>query len=511
MMAVKRTETGVRLSRLLPGIHRSIDREVRGITTDSRRVVPGTVFFARRGLTVDAAAFIDEAIRAGAVAVVREGEPAGIGFSRGVPEIRVTDLAGVLGRAAHRFYGEPSRKLQITGVTGTNGKTSVSHFIAHALSAADEGGPAAGVIGTLGYGAAGNLEPGSLTTPDVTDLHRILANMSAAGIRDVVLEVSSHALSQGRVESVRFGVAVFTNLSRDHLDYHGDMSAYGASKARLFSAPGLHHAVINADDEFGRELLQGADRNLGLIAYSLDGEPLRFPGRNVTAVHGRLAGIDAAGFDLEILMAGEHGRLRAPLPGRFNAHNLLAALGALCARGLGFARALDLLARIPAVPGRMQRVENTAGDPLVVVDYSHTPDALSSALRSLREHCAGRLWCVFGCGGDRDAGKRPQMGAVAEALADFIVLTDDNPRSEDGDRIIEAISEGFTRLEIGGASLFIERDRSRAIALAVEAASADDVILVAGKGHETYQETSGVLRPFSDLAAARNALQGKRS
>lgn len=512
MMAAASRQAGIPLSRLLPEIDRRIDREVHGITADSRRVLPGTVFFARRGLTVDAAAFIDDAVRAGAAAVVREGDPGWHLLSGKVPEIVVADLAGALGTAAHRFYGEPSAGLRLIGVTGTNGKTSVSHFIAHALNAESAGGkPTAGVIGTLGYGPAGKLEPGLLTTPEVTDVHRILAEMRSAALRDVVMEISSHALSQGRVAGARFDTAVFTNLTRDHLDFHENLSAYGASKARLFSTPGLNHAVINADDAFGRELLNSADKNLDLIAYTLDRDPPRFPETSVTVVHGRLAGIDAAGFEVEIRMAAEHGRLRVPALGRFNAHNVLAALGALSAGGLGFARALDLLRNLPPVPGRMQRVKESSKDPLVVVDYSHTPDALSSALQSLREHCGGRLWCVFGCGGDRDEGKRPQMGAVAEELADFVVLTDDNPRSEDGDAIINAITEGFTRIETGGESLFVERDRSRAITLAVERAAADDIVLVAGKGHETYQEIDGVRRPFSDAAAVRNALKVRRS
>ncbi|MDX1512550.1 MAG: UDP-N-acetylmuramoyl-L-alanyl-D-glutamate--2,6-diaminopimelate ligase [Gammaproteobacteria bacterium] len=512
MMAAARRHAGILLSRLLPGVPAGMDREIRGITADSRQVAPGTVFFARRGLTVDGASFIDDALRAGAAGVVREGEPGARLLAGEVPEITVADVANALGLAAHRFFGEPSAELRLTGVTGPNGKTSVSHFIAQALSArATNGNPAAGIIGTLGYGPAGKLEPGVLTTPDVTDLHRLLAEMRSAGLREIVMEVSSHALSQGRVAGIRFDTAVFTNLSRDHLDFHGSMADYGAAKEQLFHTPGLEHAVINVKDEFGRRLLGNLAGIPDVVAYTTGGAEVEDFGRKIRIIRGKLLVADADGLELEASTGSESGTLRVPLLGRFTADNLLAAMGALMASGIPFVEAIELLRGISPVPGRMQPFDHRQEEPLVVVDYSHTPEALDSALRSLREHCVGRLWCVFGCGGDRDPGKRSQMGAVADALADVVVLTDDNPRGEDGDAIVDAIVEGIERLKLEKGNLIIERDRAAAIANAIRRAEAGDVILVAGKGHETYQETRGVRRPFSDAAAVRNALEARRT
>ena len=489
------------------------NREVSAVCMDSRDVEPGAVFFARHGLTHDAGRFVGEAVRAGAVATVREGGPS-VGISdAGVVEIFVPDLAACAGEAAHRFYGRPTEAMRVIGVTGTNGKTSVSHFVAHGLSHSRSSHPApVGLIGTLGYGMTSRLHPGMLTTPDVIHLHRLLAELRAQGADHTVMEVSSHALSQKRVEGVRFDTAVFTNLSRDHLDFHGDMETYGAAKTRLFMTRELRRAVVNLDDVLGVEILNTVPKGVRVTAYTMGSAPQLTPARNPESVlRGKLESVDPEGIRLAIRSDQGEGELSVPLLGRFNAHNLLAALGVLLEEEIAFERALDCLRNLPSVPGRMQRFGQGPGQPLIVVDYAHTPGALEAALRALREHCAGRLWCVFGCGGDRDEGKRAQMGAVAESLADIVVLTDDNPRNEDGDAILQGILDGLSRTNEESGRLFVQRDRAAAIKHAVQSAGADDIVLVAGKGHETYQEVLGVRRPFSDAAAVRAALEARPS
>ncbi len=516
MMTSAAKNSSPRLSELLAGfavLDDAMDREVSAVCMDSREVDPGAVFFARRGLIHDGTRFVGDAVRAGAVAVVREGRPGTAIDKAGVVEIQVPDIRVCAGEVAHRFYGRPSEAMRVVGVTGTNGKTSVSHFIAHGLGAgASPRSAAVGVIGTLGYGTLGALDAGILTTPDVTHLHRLLADLRAGGADDTVMEVSSHALSQGRVEGVRFDTAVFTNLSRDHLDFHRDMRSYGAAKARLFMTEGLGHAVVNLDDAFGRELLGTIPARVPVTAYSMetgftpDGE--RKPNALLRA---NLARVDPAGIALDIEFENQKAKLQAPILGSFNGHNLLAALAVLLQSGVTLEHAVASLRDVPSVPGRMQRFGQVSGAPLVVVDYAHTPGALEAALRALRAHCVGRLWCVFGCGGDRDEGKRAQMGAVADSLADVIVITDDNPRYEEGDVIVEGILKGIKNASTRGSRLIVERDRAAAIQQAVSGAGADDIVLVAGKGHETYQEIRGVRRPFSDAAAVRSALEARKS
>jgi UDP-N-acetylmuramoyl-L-alanyl-D-glutamate--2,6-diaminopimelate ligase len=374
----------------------------------------------------------------------------------------------------------------------------VCHFVASALDGevGDRGG--CGIIGTLGQGRPGALRGGGLTTPDALTTHRALADLYAAGCERVAMEVSSHALDQRRLAGVRFSTAVFTNLSRDHLDYHGSMAEYARAKARLFAWPGLQSAVINRDDAHGRVLAGSLSQDVRLITYGTG------PTRGLRGEHlvGRVMGLTADGLELAVDGVFGRGVVRARLAGRFNALNLLAAVGTLVAEGIELQQVLARLGAARAVPGRMEPFGGSRGRPLVVVDYAHTPDALGQALESLRDQCRGRLCCVFGCGGDRDAGKRPAMGAVAARLADALVLTDDNPRGENGDQIVDAILRGMP----AGARVTVERDRAAAICLAVTAAGADDAVLVAGKGHETVQEVAGVRRPFSDAAAVRAAL-----
>ena len=514
MMAAQGLSTSWRLAGLLDGVVQvpdSLDVAVSGLTADSREILPGQIFVARRGATTDGARFLDDAVAGGAVALVREGEPGCLARGDGVVDVRVPDVVACTGLLADRFFDHPSRDLQVIGITGTNGKTSVAHFIAQAIhmaAAGDEGETACGVLGTLGQGLHGALRPTRLTTPDVIAVHRQLAELRALGARKVVMEVSSHALDQGRVECVDFDGAVFTNLSRDHLDYHGGMQAYGDAKRKLFHCHALGYAVINEDDAFGAQLLDDCGPRLQTVAYGVatHGEAAPAPGKTPW-LRGHL--IDPGDSTMTLSVSGSfgEGRLASGLVGRFNAYNLLAALGVLLCMDWPLASALQRLSLVQAPAGRMQRFGGDAGEPLVVVDYSHTPDSLARALESLRGQCPGKLWCVFGAGGDRDRGKRPMMGAAAAALADAIVLTDDNPRSESGDRIIGDIRAGIPE----GFQVSTERDRAAAIRLTVAQAVPGDVVLVAGKGHESYQESGGRRLPFSDAAAVRVALEARRT
>jgi UDP-N-acetylmuramoyl-L-alanyl-D-glutamate--2,6-diaminopimelate ligase len=509
MMAAERLSTSWRLAGLLDGmvvVPEALDVPVTGLGADSRTIKPGQIFIARRGATTDGARYIDDAARAGAAALLREGEPGCELRPDGVVEVRVADVAASAGMLADRFYDHPSRDLEVVGVTGTNGKTSVTHFVAKALSTADEA--PCGVLGTLGHGMYGALRPSKLTTPDVISVHGQLAELRAAGARRTIMEVSSHALDQGRVAGVDFDGAVFTNLTRDHLDYHGGMLAYGDAKRALFECPTLRYAAINADDAFGAELLAAERAGVRSVAYGIDSDVEAPPAEHPSAwLRARIDDPRDAAIALSIRGSFGEGRLQSKLYGRFNAYNLLASLAVLLLMDRPLDTALRRLAEVEAPPGRMQRFGGSGGEPLVVVDYSHTPDSLARALESLREQCSGTLWCVFGAGGERDRGKRPMMGAAAAAHADAIVLTDDNPRGEDGDRIIDDIRSGIP----DGARVLTERDRAAAIALALAAAGPGDTVLVAGKGHENYQEAGGRRLPFSDAAAVRAALEAQRT
>jgi len=474
---------------------------VRGISADSRRVRESDLFFACATSAQAARAHIEQAARSGACAVVC---PPGVQGHGATPCIEVADVRACLGEVAHRFHGRPSRALRVIGVTGTNAKTSVSHFIAHALSRRRGSGERdpCGLIGTLGYGLYAALEAGLLTTPDCICVHERLAAIRAAGATFAVMEVSSHALSQQRVAGVRFDTAVFTNLSRDHLDYHSQMSEYAAAKRRLFEVPGLRRAVINTGDDYGRVLADTLPDTVEVWRYIMADEAS--PGGE--AVLGRILRSDRARLDLAVTARAGSARISAPLLGGFNGANLLAALAGLLACDVSLGSAAAALQGVPAVAGRMQPFGGTSRQALVVVDYSHTPDALANALRALREQAPGPIWCVFGCGGDRDRGKRAQMGRVAATLADRIVVTDDNPRSEDGTRIVEEILGGITAT----ADVRVIRDRAAAITHAVRHALPRHTVLVAGKGHESYQEIAGVRRPFSDAAVVRRVLEAAR-
>jgi UDP-N-acetylmuramoyl-L-alanyl-D-glutamate--2,6-diaminopimelate ligase len=504
MMAARKRQQGVRLSSLLQGFGAAPahDPVVAGISIDSRKVRPGDLFLACTGTHTSGVRFIAEAARAGAVAAVAEARNLDAAIRWTIPVVAIEGLSGVAGVIAGRFFGEPTRFMPVIGVTGTNGKSSVSHFVSAAL--ARIGGRPAGLIGTLGHGVPGDLSPGNLTTPDPIELQRILAGMRDRGFRRVVMEVSSHALEQHRVAGVNFGIGVFTNLSRDHLDYHGDMESYGRAKEQLLFQPGLRAAVLNLDDPFGRALRDRHKDRIEVIGWRIAGDAAEAnPGSG--EIVGRITREGIGDLAIRIDCAWGRTELGARLTGRFNAGNLMAALGALLADRVPFERAVEALAESVPVPGRMETFTKP-GAPIVIVDYAHTPDALAKALAALRGRRPGRLVCVFGCGGDRDAGKRPLMGGIAEAQADVVYVTSDNPRSEPPRKIIDSILAGTRQAR----PIVIEPDRAAAIARAIGDAGPDDIVLVAGKGHEDYQEIAGLRHPFSDREIVTRLLEAGR-
>lgn len=471
-----------------------------GITADSRRLGAGQVFAAWPGFQTDGRQFIGAAMERGAAAVLWE---AADGFNPGplpVPSFAVEGLRELAGHLAHEIYARPSERLWLVGVTGTNGKTTVTQMLAGALQGL---GTRCGIIGTLGNGLAGELESALNTTPDALELHRLLAGFVDAGAGAAVMEVSSIGLDQGRVNGACFDVAIFTNLSRDHLDYHGSMDVYAQAKARLFALPGLASNVINIDDPFGLTLarrLLGEGREVIACTHhraSLD----VLPGARVLLAD-RLQ-LSATGLRFTLQWEGREVEIQVRMVAPFNVSNLLAVAGALLVRGLPFDELQPSLARLTPPAGRMQLVGGVC-EPLVVIDYAHTPDALAQVLQALRATVRsreGRLVCVFGCGGDRDPGKRPIMGELAGQQADRVIVTSDNPRTEDPMKILHEVA--------AGAGPVAERivDRAQAIGIAIAEAAANDVVLIAGKGHEPYQEVLGQRLPFSDLEQASFALR----
>lgn len=493
---------GPRLSTLLAGltdVSPAQDRAIQGLAMDSRKVRAGDLFLACAGGRAHGLGFAVDAVRAGALAIVYEQddrETGLIALGLGVPMLAVPGLREKIGIIADRFYGHPSRELFVAGVTGTNGKTSYSQFLAQALERRQH---RCGVIGTLGYGLYGSLASGAHTTPDALTLHALLADMRAQGARSVVMEVSSHGLSQGRAAGVAFDVAAWTNLTRDHLDYHGDMKAYFEAKRRLFGMPGVRYAVVNADDPYGQLLCKSLPPAVELIRYGLGTQAVaQRDERGARYVLGTDLRLHSAGFDMRVASSWGEGTLSSSLLGRFNASNLLAVLATLLTMDMPLAEALGLLEQASTVPGRMERFGGGPDRPLVVVDYAHTPDALEQVLLALRAHCTGQLWCVFGCGGERDSGKRPMMGAAAERCADRVVITNDNPRREDPTQIIVEIQTGLQRPD----RAYVQHDRAAAIRFAIENARPGDVVLLAGKGHEEYQLIGDEKFPFSDRVLA---------
>ena len=481
------------LADLLQGIVDAPAIPMHGISSDSRDVGEGDVFLAVQGETSHGLDFVAEAAESGVAAIVWDASTGTTPEYTGVPVIAVPDLASRLGEIADRFYGEPSAALGVVGVTGTNGKTTVAWMIAQASALLGE---RCGYLGTLGFGVD-ELQGGEgMTTPAAVELHGRLAEFVERGASRAAIEVSSHALAQGRVDGVRFDTAMFTNLTRDHLDYHTDMSDYFECKARLFLDCSPVHRIVNLDSEYGERLAARCGQQVITVSTNFDrvanGRPYVFV-RSVVA--------NARGFDVSFASSWGDGRFGLQVPGDFNVANAALVLALLLNSGTDLGRACDVLSQLSAPPGRMQRV---AGKGLAAyVDYAHTPHALEVALRALRPHCRGKLWCVFGCGGDRDAGKRPQMGRAVDRFADHAVLTSDNPRSEDPQAIIRDIVAGLLRPE---RATIIE-DRAAAIGWTLQQAADNDVVLIAGKGHEGYQEIGAERRPFSDYAVAAAALR----
>lgn len=501
MMARHTSSDMPSLTTLLAGISdvpAAADRQISGMELDSRRIRPGSLFVALEGSRTSGARFMHEAIANGAAAILVDSSIKLEPLFLPVPVCRVPDLQAKTGLIASRFYSHPSHDLRVTGITGTNGKTSIAWYLGQTLSA--DSSNAVGIIGTLGFGVFGELTASANTTPDAITVQRILDQFRSSHVREVAMEVSSHALDQGRVNGVLFDAAVFTNLSRDHLDYHPDMAAYANAKKKLFQSAGLQQAVINADDEFGARLIAEFSGQVNTVSYGLyDSVNVR---QVPAMVEGRVKRQDINALLLEINSPWGSGELLSHLTGKFNAWNLLATLSVLCLHNVPFESALERLSRVQGVPGRMEYFGN-ANTPAIIVDYSHTPDALEQALNSLRGHCRGKLVCVFGCGGDRDRGKRPQMGRIAETGADRVILTSDNPRSELPDDIIDDIKKGMSGL----VPVEVYTDRELAIITAITTSALEDVVLIAGKGHETWQEVSGIKLNFSDRDMVRTLLE----
>ena len=487
--------SGVELATLLHGRVAAPRVVVRDLVLDSRQVMAGDAFAAVGGRSTHGLEHVAAAIARGAIAILWDPSAGGElpGLPPSVTAVAVPGLQELLGELADRFYGAPSDTVDVAGVTGTNGKTTCAW-----LYAACRGGQGA-YLGTLGAGRPPALAPTSHTTLDVLSLHRTLAGFRDAGLRHAGIEVSSHALDQDRVAGVRMPVVAFTNLTRDHLDYHGTMEAYGAAKERVLHCRGVRHAVVNVGDAFGAGLASRAPTGVDVTRVSVAG-PAPGQGHHVAA---HKVECHAAGIDIEGSTHAGPFRLSSPLVGAFNAENLLVVLGMLLATGMPLAAAAEALSAAAPPPGRMEAFRVGTDGPTIVVDYAHTPDALAKALAALRVHTAGSLWCVFGCGGDRDAGKRPLMAAAAEAGSDRIVVTDDNPRGEDPDRIVAMITAAFS----GRVPVHVERDREAAIRGARDASRRGDVILVAGKGHEDYQIYGNERRVFSDRAVAESLLR----
>ncbi|MDB5906714.1 MAG: UDP-N-acetylmuramoyl-L-alanyl-D-glutamate--2,6-diaminopimelate ligase [Massilia sp.] len=485
------------------------------LASDSRRVAAGDVFFAYPGETGDGRAFIGAAIAQGAAAVVYDERDFAWQPEWSVPNLAVAGLKKIAGPIAHACHGMPDAAMFTVGVTGTNGKTSCAVWLGQAM--ARLGDPTA-VIGTLGVGMfKGRAEPvfdvTGYTTPDAVLLAGKVAAMRDAGATALAIEVSSIGLEQGRALGMHFDVALFTNLTRDHLDYHGDMASYEAAKLKLFEWPGLKAAVLNLDDPAGRRLVAHLQAKFGaalpLIGYTLDDQAAQPDLDNVAMLRASQFRSRNSGTDFHLDSPYGSATVKTQLVGHFNISNALAVFGALMAKGVALRAAVEALEALTPAPGRMQQVGGQDA-PMVVIDYAHTPDALEKtllALRQVAQERGGELWCVFGCGGDRDPGKRPQMGAISQ-IAEHVLVTSDNPRSEEPSAIIADIVAGMDAAHASSAFQAIE-DRAAAILSAVKHAAKPDVILLAGKGHEPYQEIKGRKMPFSDADHAALALAAR--
>lgn len=472
-----------------------VDPVLTHITLDSRTIVGGELFIAIPGIQSDGRRFIADALTRGAAAVLvddSEGFASETVVRPGLILV-VPGLKNKVGFLAHYFYQQPSERLKVMGVTGTNGKTSCCWFAAQILHRLGEH---CALLGTVGRGLPDQLEASLNTTTDVLSLHRYMAELVADGIPALAMEVSSHGLDQGRVSGTVFQVALFTHISRDHLDYHGSLAEYAAAKARLFSQCRYRYAVIGKDDVFAGLMISSCPPGADITTWSLEDASADVYLSDIVAL--------PQGFRATIHTPWGTGELNSPLLGRFNLENLLAVIAALCVQGHPLAQILSVIPDISAPPGRMQR----CGDqPLVLVDYAHTPDAISSVLAALREHSRGdgQIVCVYGCGGDRDRGKRPLMTAAALAGADSVVLTSDNPRSEDPEQIFADALAGV--VDTDRQRIQVISDRSTAISAAINGAGPGDMVVIAGKGHENYQEIHGVRHHFDDVEQVQSVLR----
>lgn len=459
-----------------------------GICLDNRNINPGEAFVAVQGQLGHGLDYAQAAIAAGAVAVIHDGlQPLP---QLDAPAVLVNGLGDKMGELASRYFAAPSEQMMIAGVTGTNGKTSVAHFLAQSWQRVYGN---AGMVGTLGYGPVGQIQHGERTTPDAIHLQQVLADCLKADVERLAMEVSSHALQQQRCQTVQFDAAIFTNLTRDHLDYHGNMADYGAAKRRLFTDYAPAFAIINHDDELGKKWFGELNGGMQMLSFGL---------KKGAELHAEVLSMDVNGMHIRI--DGPWGReeFHTSLLGVFNASNLLAVTGTLALLGMPWSQVLHQLEVMQPVPGRMMRLGGESGQPVVVIDYAHTPDALEHALQAARAHLDGQLTCVFGCGGDRDQGKRPQMGRAAEMLADNVFVTSDNPRYETVSGIIEDVMAGFESPD----KVTVEPDRAVAIHKAIANCQPGDIVLVAGKGHETWQDIAGRKIPFSDESEILTAL-----
>ncbi len=497
------------LARLLPNaeLGRAAAIPVQNLSLDSRNIKAGDVFIALVGTHQDGRNFIAKAVELGASAVLVEADKEwqGVDWLGNVPVIAIENLSAHVSAIAGRFFGDPSTKIPVIGVTGTNGKTTCTLLAAQLLAAIQQ---KAGVIGTVGYGLldstsiaptaqqVGLLTSTGLTTPDPIAVQHILAELQEAGAAAVALEVSSHSLEQQRVAGVQFSHAIFTNLTQDHLDYHGDLVSYGNAKAKLLQAKGLKTAIINVDDDWAKTLPQKAPAGLNILRYST---------RGVADIYAQGVELHAGGVRAQVVSPWGTALIQSPLLGEFNLGNLLAVVACVCDQGYSLEQIAPCIEKLEPAPGRMQlvTVDSVEQEVQVIVDYAHTPDALENTLNAIHQHKPGRVWTVFGCGGDRDKTKRPLMGKIAERLSDYVIVTNDNPRSEDPSAIAADIVRGMLR---PSGSLVIA-DRAQAIDFAVQQARAGDIILIAGKGHEDYQIFAAQTLPFSDSKHARLSLQ----
>lgn len=496
------------LGRLLEGFAGAGEPSLRdigysGLCADSRQARAGDVFFAMSGTRQDGGDFINMALDRGVVAVVHQSPvddlPRENARRRGVPLIHDPALKEHLGIFAARFHNDPSGRLKVIAVTGTDGKTSVSHFVAQAIDNLAGREQSCGIIGTAGNGFYNKLAAGTHTTPDALTLQSLLADMLGRQAAYVSMEASSHALEQGRLNGTHIAVAILTNLGRDHLDYHLSLEAYRQAKSRLFAWPGLQSAVLNIQDEFGRGLWDAHHRHYPVTVYGIGDRDFDLD-RAKDWVWGRIKEFYSRGFLLELSSPQGGFDIEVPLLGGFNGKNVLAVAAALRRLGFETGEIVNSIAKLRPVRGRMQLIEGPGG-PSVIVDYAHTPQALETVLRESRRHVTGRLHCVFGCGGNRDAGKRPLMGGIAARLADSVIVTDDNPRNETPQKIVADILAGC----VDKKPVKVIHDRRQAIMAAITEARPGDVVLVAGKGHETYQEIAGEKKPFSDQSVVREA------